>query len=94
LEPFRHLDAELLLQQTISVPISTLLDEVCRQRPRVAAEPLRRRLRARSDEAAATLDTGPPSPVPGAMSERQPGDLLGERRLRADGFAAAEPADL
>jgi integrase len=40
LEPFRHLDVELLLEQTVGVPVAALLDKVWRQHPRVAADPL------------------------------------------------------
>lgn len=44
LEPFRHLDVELLLEQTTGVPVAALLDAVWRQHPRVAADPLTARI--------------------------------------------------
>jgi hypothetical protein len=40
LEPFRYLDVELLLEQTVGVPVAALLDQVWRQHPKVAADPL------------------------------------------------------
>ncbi|MGH3223769.1 MAG: integrase [Streptosporangiaceae bacterium] len=40
LEPFRHLDVELLLEQTIGIPVAALLDAVWRTHPRVATDPL------------------------------------------------------
>ncbi|MEU9079110.1 site-specific integrase [Kitasatospora sp. NPDC048538] len=40
LEPFRHLDVELLLEQTVGVPVAALLDQVWHQHPKVAADPL------------------------------------------------------
>ncbi len=43
LEPFRHLDVELLLEQTTGVPVAELLDAVWRQHPKVATDPLAHR---------------------------------------------------
>jgi len=40
LEPFRHLDVELLLEQATGVPAAALLDAVWRQHPKVATDPL------------------------------------------------------
>lgn len=44
LEPFRHLDVELLLEQTVGVPVAALLDQVWQQYPKVAADPLAARV--------------------------------------------------
>jgi integrase len=40
LEPFRHLDVQLLLEQATGVPVAALLDAVFREHPRVAGDPL------------------------------------------------------
>ncbi len=40
LEPFRHLDVELLLEQAVGIPVAALLDAVWRTHPRVAGDPL------------------------------------------------------
>jgi hypothetical protein len=40
LEPFRHLDVELLLEQAAGIPVADLLEAACQAHPRVAGDPL------------------------------------------------------